>query len=125
MARLVQFQSDHLRLAMEAILHELEPDLPTDMMPELCKHEDYIDRLQMALEAIYSGEEDHVADLIQQDPQFMAYIHPMRCTIITIHTTTVPGLVLLELSNVTRIVPQTGYYSRDQSGRHLGYIRIR
>ena len=105
MNKLVLIQSDQMQLVMELILNELEPDLPSELLEELCTHIDFIDRLQQALEAVRDGMQDPLAELIESDPHMRPYLGPRALPIVTIHTTHIPGMVLLELGYEPRVIP--------------------
>lgn len=81
--------------AMEAILCELDPDYPPEGFASLSQRKDFLEYLSMILEEIRDGVISEIAELILADTMFCQI--PIT-QVVTIHFTSVPDLVLVELS---------------------------
>lgn len=107
MNKLVSLRSTQLMRAMEAILYEVDPDLPIETLPEVSKQSDFLEILMFTLEQIQLGVISHIADLLLEDIHFNQY--PIT-HIVTIHILNTEDLVLLEIGNEPSYISQSIYH---------------
>lgn len=94
--------------AMEAILYEVDPDLPIETLPMVSKQSDFLEILMYTLEQIHLGISSYITELLLEDIYFSRY--PIT-QIVTIHIINTEDLVLLEIGNEPSYISQSVRYS--------------